>query len=58
MFACLVGLCAAVALVYALTSSEDPDRVAKDTVWGFVLMFGGICLLGGILMAIPLVFLG
>ena len=49
-----MALCLLVSFVYALTTSEEKERIVKDTLGGFLLMFGGICLLGAVLMAIPM----
>ena len=43
--------CAAVAVVYALTGSEDPEKWSTDTIQGFLVMFGGVFLLGVVVYA-------
>ena len=35
-----------VAVVYAMTGSDEPDRWAREAVGSFTLMFGGILGLG------------
>lgn len=44
--------CAAVAAVYAMTGSNEPDRWIKEGVGGFVLMFGGIMILAVVVFSV------
>ena len=58
VFGCLVVLCFLVSLVYAMTSCDVIDRTLKETAWSFVLMLGGLCILGLIVKVLPEIFLG
>lgn len=42
----LVASCASVAVVYALTGSDEPDRWVKESLGGFLVMLGGVVGLG------------
>jgi len=56
VFASLVVLCFLVSLVYALTSCDVVQKIVKETIWSFVLMLGGICLLAVVIKVVPLLF--
>ena len=53
VFASLVVLCLLVSLVYAMTSCDVLETIVKETLWSFMLMLGGICLLAVIVMVLP-----
>lgn len=53
---CLIVACAAVSLVYALTSPGDSPRVVKESITSFGLMFGGILALAVAILVIPKLF--
>ena len=53
---CLILACAAVSLVYALTSPGDSARIVKESVTSFLLMFGGIVALAVAIELIPKLF--
>lgn len=52
----LVIACAVVSVVYALCSPGDPQRVIKESVTSFGLMFGGIIALAVAILVIPKIF--
>lgn len=52
----LILACAAVSVVYALCSPGDQNRVIKETVTSFGLMFGGIVALAVAILVIPKIF--
>jgi hypothetical protein len=56
VLACLLLSCAAVSLVYALTSPGDAARVVKESITSFGLMFGGILALAVAIYVIPKLF--
>lgn len=53
---CLVVACAAISLVYALTSPGDSRRIVKESLTSFGLMFGGIIALAVAILVIPKIF--
>jgi len=52
----LIISCAVVSIVYSLTSPGDANRVVRESISSFVLMFGGILLLAVAIVIIPWVF--
>lgn len=44
--------CVAVAVVYAMTGSEEPERWGSDALSGFLMMFGGVFALGVVVFAL------
>jgi hypothetical protein len=50
---CLIISCAVVSVVYSLTSPGDSDRVVKESLQSFAMMFGGIVALAVAIVAIP-----
>jgi drug/metabolite transporter (DMT)-like permease len=53
VLACLVISCAVVSVVYSLTSPGDADRIVKESIQSFGMMFGGIVALAVAIVAIP-----
>ena len=53
---CLVIACAAISVVYALTSPGEPPKIVSESVTSFGLMFGGIIALAVAIMIIPKIF--
>lgn len=56
VLSCLIVACAVVSLVYALTSPGDTQRVVKESLTSFGLMFGGIVALAVAILVIPKIF--
>ena len=56
VLACLVVACAAVSVVYAMTSPGDGPRIVKESITSFFLMFGGIVALAVAILLIPKLF--
>lgn len=52
----LLVACAVVSVVYALCSPGDKDRIIKETITSFGLMFGGIVALAVAILVIPKIF--
>lgn len=53
VLACLIISCVVVSIVYSLTSPGDSERIAKETIQSFAMMFGGIVGLAIAIVAIP-----
>jgi hypothetical protein len=53
VLACLIAACLAVSIVYSLTSPGDLDRIVKESLLSFALMFGGIVALAIAIVVVP-----
>ena len=56
VLATLIVCCAVVSVVYALCSPGDKERVVKESITSFGLMFGGIVALAVAILVIPKLF--
>ncbi|MBI4862288.1 MAG: hypothetical protein HY815_18825 [Candidatus Riflebacteria bacterium] len=54
--ACFIVACVSVSIVYSLTSPGSLDKVVKETLSSFGLMFGGIIALAVAIVLIPWLF--
>lgn len=48
----LVIACLVVSVIYAMTGSDEPNRWLKEASGGFLMMFGGIFVLGVVVYAV------
>jgi flagellar biosynthesis protein FliQ len=55
---CLLAVCLVVSIVYALTTCDSPGDIAREAIWSFVLITGGLFVLGFIVKIVPDIFRG